>query len=102
MSKPLHSIRLPAHHPAISDMDEDDQVQITARKAPQRKDEPSSMPAGMKDSERPMPLEHEFHVTSIARMPKGKSTSQARKGTKTPSNPMKYLTSQQSAQAEVS
>jgi hypothetical protein len=83
-------------------MGDDDELTITARKAPKPKDELNEMPRGMKDSERPMPLEHEFHVTSIARMPKAKGGSEARPGPKTASNPMKYLKKKQAEQAEVS
>ncbi len=86
---------MPAHHPAISDLDDDDEVQVTAKKVPKPKEEMSPMPKGMSEAERPMPLTHQFHVTSIARMPKAKGGSQARPG----KSPIARLKEQQQSEA---
>lgn len=77
MSKrPIAQVRLPAHHPAVADGDEGDEVQIMAHRAPAPKTDPAMN--RLSEGEQPMPLEHTYHVTSIARIPKGKGTSQAR------------------------
>jgi len=98
---PIHQIELPAHHPAINDMDEDDTIMVHAKKAPAPK--PMTMPGGMKTEERndprPMPLTHTFHVTHIERMKKKAGGLVKRPGGGDKGGAMEYMKSQQTNEA---
>jgi hypothetical protein len=110
MSKqPIAEIRLPAHHPAFNDHDEDDQYVIHAHMRPKPKKmagggmvgEMNEMPAdALAAGERPMPLEHVLHVTQIEKSPKAQGGSNKRPTTPTPArNPIKALKERQTAEA---
>lgn len=86
-------------------MADDEEAMVRVKKVPKPKDEMPSMPAGASPAERPMPLEHDFHVTDIQRVTKKGNAGQmkggapTRPGAKVGGDPMTYLKQQQSETA---
>jgi hypothetical protein len=102
MSKPIHRISLPSHHPAVNDMDDDDTVLLHAKPVPPPKPMKSGgimgeMPHANADGERPMPLTREFDVVHMERMaPKAKG-GQGKRPTK--GGALEYMKERQTKEA---